>query len=81
MSADDELIQFNRKLGDRLRRSVSGRIESHPEFDSEMDNAQQTAEQCRFQQRADLYRQDQWLNDVLTTVAEKDTPQVSVAQT
>jgi preprotein translocase subunit SecA len=75
VSADDDLIQqFEPELGERLRSISSDLNQRQSELDAEMDGAQQKAEQLRFQQRSDLFRQDQWLNDVLTTVAEKDQP-------
>ena len=43
-------------------------------FDREMDELQRIAERRTYDARCALYRQDQWLNEVLSTVAEVDEP-------
>ena len=41
-------------------------------FDAAVDQVQAELESDAYQQRQDLYRQDQWLEDVLSKVATQD---------
>jgi preprotein translocase subunit SecA len=75
VSAEDELIQqFLPEFGVRMSAIAAADGEVQRDLHVEMDRAQKRAERQRFQQRSDLYRQDQWMNEVLTAVAEKDVP-------
>ena len=75
VGADDDLIQaFRPELGKRIKALAAADGELRRELGRELDGVQQRAEQQRFQQRCDLYRQDQWMNEVLTTIAQQDTP-------
>ena len=74
VGAEDELIQqFKPGLTQRMQALANERGEIHRDFDSELDQIQRRAESERYAQRSELFRQDEWLNDVLTTVAENDT--------
>ena len=78
VAADDDLIQqFDASLGQRMATMANAEGEIRRELDKEVDRVQSQAEAQRYQQRADLFRQDEWLNEVLTTVAEKDSAPVA----
>lgn len=74
---DDLFIQHGPYVAARITNACAvadGQVEtgcSGDKFDRQANRVQQTAERVAYEQRCDLYRQDQWLNDVLMTVAEK----------
>ncbi len=75
ISAQDELLtrfapEFARQLADACQNQDS---EGNPStaFDTEVDRAQHRAERQHYLARSSLFRQDQWLNEVLDTVAEE----------
>lgn len=80
VSADDELItQHGPEVGNRLAKAGRKHNESFENLDRTMDGLQQRAELQSYEARCNLYRQDQWLNEVLSTVAEVDKPAEAVA--
>ena len=75
VSHDDELIQqHGPEIGDQLRRAAGNEHECFENLDRAMDAVQKKAEAQTYAARCDLYRQDRWLNEVLSTVAEIDEP-------
>ncbi|HEY6564851.1 MAG TPA: preprotein translocase subunit SecA, partial [Pirellulaceae bacterium] len=72
--ADDLLIQqFQPALGDRLRAACGDKPEVTRGFEAEVDRVQRMAEAQRYEQRCQLHRHDEWMNDILTTVAERSS--------
>ena len=59
---------------ERLAAAADANGKTGAKFDKLADRAQMLGERQSYEQRCDLYRQDQWLNDVLMTVAEKAKP-------
>ena len=74
ISAEDELLE---KHGESIAKQITASADSTGEslrnFEAATRNVQRIAEQQTFETRTDLYHQDQWLNDVLMTVAESST--------
>ncbi len=72
-AADDLLASFGLGVASKIAQACGESTEAYADFDADLDTVQQLAERRRADQRAQLYRHDQWLNDVLTTVAEQDS--------
>ncbi len=73
VSAEDELIQqFAPQLAEKMRTLAASNGEIHCDLGRELDRAQARAESHRLKQRHELFRHDQWLNEILTAVAQKD---------
>ena len=77
VGADDELIQqFDATVGHQIRqvcgatKSPSAGVTSTV-LDRAVGRLQHTAERFKYQQRWELHQHDKWLNEVLTTVAER----------
>lgn len=75
VSASDELfVQHDPYAGERVA-SACARLGEQggtgESFEKQINRAQKLAERQSYEQRCELYRHDQWLNDVLMTVAEK----------
>ncbi len=81
VAADDSLLQqFGARVSDRLRDACRASGETRRNFDTALSQVQEVAERERYQQRRDLHRHDQWLNDVLTTVAERASHEHAVLE-
>ena len=80
VSAEDELIlQFGPEVATRIQAACGEDGECGEEMQRAMDSLQKRAEQQTYEARCSLYRQDRWLNEVLSTVAEVDRPSESPA--
>lgn len=75
VAADDDLLESHgSRLAEQIRNSADEGGEMAVSFDRELNEIQRTAEQRTYEARCALYRQDRWLNEVLSTVAEIDEP-------
>ncbi len=83
VSADDELfIQYSPQATATIAAAVSKSPQDYSsgdDLDSVTTKVQQAAENQTLQARCELYRQDQWLNEILVTVAEKSTKSLADA--
>ena len=80
ISADDDLlIQHGPSVCDRIRKLTKRGDVASRELDNQTTKTQKHAERQTHEARCDLYRQDQWLNEVLVTVAEESTESLANA--
>ena len=74
ISAEDELLtQHSPGVCDRIKALTKRSDVTSKELDNQTTKTQKQAERQTHEARCDLYRQDQWLNEVLVTVAEEST--------
>jgi len=74
-SADDELFkQHAPKLATAIERAAKSSGESKKNFASQVQRLQNKTEQKSFENRRAVYLQQQWLDKLLTTIAEPTQP-------
>ena len=80
IAADDELLaQHGPSASDRVKTLTRKGDVTSNELDALTTKIQKQAERQTHEARCDLYRQDQWLNEVLVTVAETSTKSLASA--
>ncbi len=73
VSSDDELLtRHGAVLARRIANSCDAAGESQTDWTAAVRRVQQMAERLRYEARRALFQQDQQLNEVLSTVAERD---------
>ena len=72
VSAEDELlVTYGEDVAQQLT-NTAGSSEDKADWSGPVRRVQRKAEKTRYEARCALFQQDQWLNDVLSTVAEND---------
>ncbi len=73
VSCEDELLAHHgQALATSIANSCDDSGESKTNWSAAVRRVQRSAERMRYDSRCDLFRQDQWLNEVLSTVADRD---------
>lgn len=73
VSCEDELLtRHGPALAASIANSCDATGESQTDWSAAVRRIQRSAERLRYESRCELFRQDQWLNEVLSTVAERD---------